>query len=636
MAAADKCQIVFSPSGKRGEVIQGTTVLDAARTLGVDVDSLCGGRGICGRCQVSVTEGELSKHGITSGADSLSAPGEAERHYDQRRGLQPGRRLSCQAALRGNAAIDVPATSQVHRQVVRKPHEARDIAVEPMVHAYFIEVEKPDMRHPSGDVERLIAALQQAWRLGELSIALPAVATAQAALRAGDWQVTAVVRDGREVIAVWPGLHERLLGVAIDVGSTTVAAHLCDLSSGDVLASAGMMNPQIRFGEDLMSRVSYVIENPGSQAELTDAVRDAINELLADVAAQADAAVEEIVELSVVGNPIMLHLVLGLDPTPLGTAPFALAVDQAITVPARELGIRINPGGYAYALPCIAGHVGADAAGVLLAEAPFERDEISLIIDVGTNAELLLGNCEKILAASSPTGPAFEGAQISSGQRAAPGAIERVRIDPDTLEPRYKVIGSDRWSDEDGFADALPTAGVTGICGSGILEVIGELYVAGVVNEAGKIVGDAAKKSSRVRADGRTFTYVLAEGEPGVTIRQADIRAIQLAKAALAAGAQLLMKKLGVERVDRVRLAGAFGTHIDVRYAAILGMIPECPIQQVSSAGNAAGTGARIALLNKSARKLIEQQAREVVKIETAAEAEFQQYFMNALNFRGR
>jgi uncharacterized 2Fe-2S/4Fe-4S cluster protein (DUF4445 family) len=606
-------------------------VLQAARKLGVDVDSVCGGRAICGRCQVTVTEGELSKHGIRSSAASLSVASAGEARYAERRGLAAGRRLSCQATLLADVAIDVPASSQVHRQLVRKPHEAHDIEINPVTHPYYVEVAQPDMCDPRGDLERLREALSRDWQLSGLEMALPALGMLQAALRAGSWSVTVAVRERHEIVAVWPGFRDRLYGVAIDVGSTTIAAHLCDLASGEVLTSAGRMNPQIRFGEDLMSRVSYVMMNPGGDQELTSVVRAAINELVAEVAAGSGIESNEIVELTLVGNPIMMHLVQGLNPIELGTAPFVLASDSSLSVPAREIGLAINPGGYVYVLPCIAGHVGADSAGVLLAEAPYERDEISLIVDVGTNAELLLGNRRRLLAASSPTGPAFEGAQISSGQRAAPGAIERVRIDPDTLEPRYKVIGCERWSDEPGFVSELPASGVTGICGSGIIEAIAELYLAGVIAADGTIVGAAGARSPRVSADGRTFTYTLLDGEPGVRIRQGDVRAIQLAKAALYAGARLLMEKLGVDKIDRIRLAGAFGAHIDSKYAMLLGMIPDCQLEQVSSAGNAAGTGARICLLDGSARDLIEKRTRSVEKIEIAVEPRFQQHFVAAM-----
>ncbi len=631
MSGEKQAMIFFSPSGKRGRFPVGTPVLTAARSLGVDIDSVCGGRALCGRCEVAVAEGELSKHGIVSLATHLSSIGEAESRHRLRRGLADDRRLSCQACVLGDIAIDVPESSQVHRQVVRKPHEAHDIDINPIVRACFVAVAEPDMHDPSGDLERLLKALQQEWQLTALSIALPALQGLQKALRAGKWQITVAVRDDREIIALWPGFRDQLYGVAVDVGSTTIAAHLCDLADGTVIGSAGSMNPQIRFGEDLMSRVSYIMMNPGGEAKLTAAVRTAINELVAAVTKDNELDPADVVEMTLVGNPIMMHLVQGINPVELGTAPFALASDAACNLPARELGLVANPGAWVYTLPCIAGHVGADAAGVLLAEAPYERDEISLVVDVGTNAEMLLGNRDRLLAASSPTGPAFEGAQISGGQRAAPGAIERVRIDPATLEPRYRIIGSDLWSDDPAFAESLPACGVTGICGSGIIEVIAELYLAGVVLHDGTIDSQAAKRSSRVVADGRTFSYVLVTGEPGITIQQNDVRAIQLAKAALYAGARLLMEKLGVDKVDRIRLAGAFGAHIDVRYAMILGLIPDCRLSEVSSAGNAAGTGARIALLDKKSRALVENAARQVEKIETAVEPRFQHHFVGAM-----
>ena len=624
--------IVFSPSGKRGRFPEGTPVLQAARSLGVDIDSVCGGRALCGRCQVTVAEGELSKHGIISRAENLSPTGEAEARHRERRGLAKDRRLSCQATLCGDIAIDVPESSQVHRQVVRKPYEVHDIEINPVTRAYFVEVDKPDMHDPSGDLERLQKAITRDWQIDGLTIAQPVLHQLQTVLRKNDWKVTVAIREESEIIAIWPGFVDRLYGVAIDVGSTTIAAHLCDLASGDVIGSAGCMNPQIRFGEDLMSRVSYIMMNPGGETELISTVRLAINELLADVAEEAELDITDIVELTIAGNPIMLHLVLGLNPVELGTAPFALTTDAAMSMPARDIGLEISSGGYAYSLPCIAGHVGADTAGVLLAEAPFDRDEISLIVDVGTNAEMLLGNRHRLLAASSPTGPAFEGAQISGGQRAAPGAIERVRIDPQTLEPKFQVIGCELWSDDPEFEENLPDSGVTGICGSGIIEAIAELYLAGVINHDGTINGDSANRSSRVIANDRTFSYALFDGDPGVTIQQNDVRAIQLAKAALYAGARLLMEKLGVDKVDRIRLAGAFGAHIDVKYAMVLGMIPDCVLEQVSSAGNAAGTGARIALLDQTSRKQIELQTRNVEKIETAVEERFQHHFVAAMS----
>jgi uncharacterized 2Fe-2S/4Fe-4S cluster protein (DUF4445 family) len=391
------------------------------------------------------------------------------------------------------------------------------------------------------------------------------------------------------------------------------------------------MNPQIRFGEDLMSRVSYAMMNPGGAAQMTAAVRTALGELASEVARAAGVEHDKILEATVVGNPIMHHLLLGIDPVELGGAPFALAVDRALTVTAAEIGVALHPNARVYILPCIAGHVGADTAGMILAERPDLSDDITLLVDVGTNAEIVLGNRERLVACSSPTGPAFEGAQISCGQRAAPGAIERVRIDRETLEPRFKVIGSDLWSDDAGFATETGALGVTGVCGSGIIEVLAELYLAGVINQDGVIDGALAARNPRIVANGRTFAYVLHEGAQRLQITQNDVRAIQLAKAALYAGIRLLMDRLDIEQVDRIRLAGAFGSHIDVKYATILGMIPDCDLARVGSAGNAAGTGARIALLDSRSRSTIEQLVRQVEKIETAIEPLFQAHFVEAM-----
>ncbi len=624
--------VVFTPSGKRGRFAVGTPLLTAARLLGVDIDSVCGGRAICGRCQVLVAEGEFAKHGVRSSAASLTEVSATEKRYGERKGLAAGCRLSCQAKVQGDVVVDVPQNSQVHRQVVRKEAEARDIELYPLVKLHYVEVAEPDMHDPSGDLQRLELALAREWQLKNLECDLTTLQQLQPILRAGDWKVTVAVHDESRIIAVWPGFHETAFGMAVDVGSTTIAAHLCDLVTGEVVTSAGRMNPQIRFGEDLMSRVSYSMMNPGGAAQMTAAVREALSQLAGEVAAAAGVERESIVEATIVGNPIMHHLVLGIDPVELGGAPFALAIDRAVTVTAAEIGVALHPNARVYALPCIAGHVGADTAGVILAERPDLTDEMTLLVDVGTNAEIVLGNRQKLVACSSPTGPAFEGAQISCGQRAAPGAIERVRIDRETLEPRFKVIGSDLWSDDPEFAVATAGTGVTGVCGSGIIEVIAEMYLAGILTQDGVIDGSLAAKSPRVVANGRTFSYVLHHGAQMLSITQNDVRAIQLAKAALMAGIRLLMERLGVEKVDRIRLAGAFGAHIDVMYATVLGMIPDCDLTKVTSAGNAAGTGARIALLDSRSRETIENLVRRVEKIETAIEPRFQEHFVEAMS----
>lgn len=627
----DEVLVVFTPSGRRGRFPTGTTLLDAARSLGVDIDSVCGGRALCGRCQVQPTIGEFAKHGVTSRAENLTPFSETEQRYADENGIADGRRLSCSAQILGDLVIDVPPESQVHRQVVRKRAEVHDIELDAAVRVYYVEVQEPDMHDPAGDLRRLKEALDFEWRLQGLDCDFEVLHGLQRALRDGDWQVTVAVYEDRDIIAVWPGFHDGVFGLAVDVGSTTIAAHLCDLSSGEVVASAGVMNPQIRFGEDLMSRVSYIMMNPGGEVELTETVREALQALATEVSGQAGITTADILDVCVVGNPIMHHLLLGINPIELGGAPFALATDEAVRVRATEIGLHLHPAARVYVLPCIAGHVGADAAGVILSEAPYLRDEMNLIVDVGTNAEIVLGNRQRMLACSSPTGPAFEGAQISCGQRAAPGAVERVRIDAQTLEPRFKVIGCDLWSDEPGFAAGVGPTGITGICGSGIIEVMAEMYLAGIVDTDGSIDGSLSSRSPRIVADGRTFSYVLHDGCVSLRITQNDVRAVQLAKAALYAGVRLLMDRMRVDKVDRVRLAGAFGSHIDVKYAMVLGMVPDCDLAHVTSAGNAAGTGARITLLDKKARVEIEEVVRQVEKVETAVEPRFQEHFVEAM-----
>ncbi len=628
----NEAKIVFTPSGKRGTFALGTSVLDAARSLGVDVDSVCGGRAMCGRCQVNVAEGEFAKHAITSKGEHLSKVGEVETRFaERRRNFKPGRRLSCQATIQGDLVIDVPAESQMHRQVVRKSAEHRDITLDTGVHLYYVEVREADMYEPTGDVQRLLEALESQWDLPDLKCDSRVLPGLQTALRKGKWQVTVAVYKKSRVIAVWSGFKQDAYGIAMDIGSTTIAANLINLTNGDVVATDGIMNPQIRFGEDLMSRVSYVMMNADGAADLTSTVREGVNKLIAGLAKEGGIDVDEIVEVTVAGNPIMHHLFLGLSPVELGTAPFALVTDAALDLSAAELGLEINSGATVYVLPCIAGHVGADAAAMILAEEPYLLGEVSLIVDVGTNAEIVLGNRDGLLACSSPTGPAFEGAQISCGQRAAPGAIERVRIDPGTLVARFSVIGSDIWSDEPGFAEATEAFGVTGICGSGIIEAVAEMYLTGIITEDGVVDGAMSEQSDRVIQEDRTWSFLLHDGVQRIVVTQNDVRQIQLAKGALYAGVKLLLDKAGIESVDRIRLAGAFGSHIDTKYAMVLGLIPDCDLKNVESAGNAAGTGARIALLNVAARREIESVVRKIKKIETAVEPKFQEYFVDAM-----
>lgn len=627
----EEVNILFMPSGLRGLVPTGTTVLQAAQRLGVDLESICGGQGKCRKCQVLPQQGEFSKHGIVSSFDHMTKLSETEIHQIHRNRMQSGRRMACQAQILGDLVIDVPEDSQQHKQHVAKAVTAYDIQVQPPLRLYTVTLPEPDMHSPLSDKRRLQHELIANYDLPTLDCELSQLRLLQKALEKSSRTITVGVYQHQQIIAVWPGQKKVVYGLAIDLGSTTIAAQLCNLDTGEIVATADMMNPQIRFGEDLMSRVSYVMMNEGGELEMTRVVREAFNELARRAAKTAGIVLEEIMDIVVVGNPIMHHLFLGIDPTPLGSAPFTLTTDQTTVLRAIDVDLQLHPETRVCILPCIAGHIGADTAGVILAERPDLAEENVLLVDVGTNAEIVLGNRFRLLAASSPTGPAFEGAQISSGQRAAPGAIERVRIDPETLQPKFKIIGCDCWSDDIDFEIKSAKVKISGICGSGIIEVIAEMFLAGIIDQDGVIGPVEGLNSERVVKDGRTWSYILYEGEKSIRITQNDVRAIQLAKAALHAGVRLLLDHMEIDRVDRIGLAGAFGSHIDVKYAMILGLLPDCDLNNVGSIGNAAGTGARIALLNFPSRLEIGEILLGVEKIETALEPKFQDYFIEAM-----
>ena len=622
-----KHKVIFTPSGKRGEVKEGTYILTASRQLGVDLSTVCGGHGKCTQCKIQLGTGDFPKHQISSDPSHLSTVTSAENYQIGDEALAQGYRLGCQAKIMGDVVIDIPASSQTHEQVIRKAASEIEIDAKPAVQLVTVEVEEAEMHIPSGDLERLQDSIEFETGISNISIEPTVLPQLQKALRKGKWTVTVALYEKLKIIAIWAGEQTQAYGIAVDIGSTTIAGHLCELETGKVLATHGLMNPQIRFGEDVMSRVSYAMMNAGGDKEMTDAVRNSICDLTDALIKEANIERDKLLDAVFVGNPIMHHLFLGIDPVELGGAPFALAIQTSLTLPASNLNLNLAVGAQVYIPPCIAGHVGADAASVALAESPYNNKEITLLIDVGTNAEIILGNKDKLVAASSPTGPAFEGAQIESGQRAAPGAIERVRIDPETLEPRFKIIGSDLWSTDDKF-----DASVTGICGSGIIEAVATMLLAGIIKRDGVIDGNKSEKSSLVIKNGKTWAYQLYKDDnTNIIITQNDVRAIQLAKATLYASIRLLMDKIPVNKIGNIRFAGAFGAHIDPKYAMVLGMIPDCPLEQVKTIGNAAGTGARMALSSVAARREIEREVVKMEKIETAIESSFQEYFINAM-----
>lgn len=628
-------QLVLMPSGRRGRVDAGADLLEAARGLGVEIESICGGRQTCGKCQVIVESGRFAKHGIDSDESHLSAAGHTEREYCQAHGIQ-GRRLACAAQVLGDVLISVPEESQARKQIIAKAATDRVIAIDPAVRQVYVEVAPARIDDPRGDWQRLQAALGEAWKLTDLTIDPEPLHGLQRALRKGRWAVTVTVWQDRVVQRVEPGYVEGIHGLAVDIGTTTVVAHLCDLRTGAVLATESMMNPQVRYGEDLMSRVSYGMSEPQGVERMHRAIVRAVNDLAERATQRVGLTPAAILDAVLVGNTVMHHLLLGIDPVELGGTPFALATSEPVDQRASDLGLDFHPSARVHLLPCIAGHVGADHVAVLLAESPHLQDEQMLVIDVGTNAEMSLGNRQRLLCASSPTGPAFEGAQITHGQRAAPGAIERVRVDPVSLEPQIRVIGHEGWIDSAAPEALGVEARATGICGSGIIEVVAELYLAGVLRPDGRFDESAAERSPRVRFAGRSGEYLLVNAEQSATgapivVTQSDVRAIQLAKAALYAGVKLLMARQGAASVDRIVLAGAFGSYIDPTHAMTLGMIPDCALDRVYAVGNAAGDGARIALLNLGQRAEAARLAHWVQHVQTATDPSFQDEFVGAI-----
>ncbi|MCX6031870.1 MAG: ASKHA domain-containing protein [Chloroflexi bacterium] len=677
-------RVVFQPSGRQGAASAGINLLDAARSLGVEIEAICNGRQTCGKCQIEVEEGLFPKHGIESAADHLTAADSREARYWDKHPHRAGRRLACACEVQGDLMIAVPEESQARKQVIRKAATERAIVVDPAVRLYYVEIAPPTLEHQLGDWDRLAAELQARFGLEHLHLDPILLNSLQATLRAEEWKATVTVWQDREVIRVQPGYHEEIYGLAVDIGTTTIAMHLCDMRTGAVLATASRMNPQVAYGEDLMSRVSYCDNRDDGLATLHGVLIAALNELAIQAAVEADTTADAITDIVLVGNTVMHHILLNIPPRELGQSPFGPAISDAVDIKARELGLQLAPGAQAHVLPVEAGHVGADNVGVMVAEQPDKAPaaEIWLIVDVGTNGEILLGNRERLFSASSPTGPAFEGAQIRHGMRAAPGAIERVRVDAETLDVRIKVIGREEWSDEwanqrisesanqqgnDGGDGAEGRWGggagerrgrgarstqhaarktqsairnpqsailAAGICGSGIIEAVAELFTAGVLTPDGRFAPEV--QSPRLNWQGAKAEFVLAwphetsTGGP-IVITSDDVRAIQLGKAALYSGARLLMERAGVDHVDRVLLAGAFGSYIDPFHAMVIGMIPDCDRTKIATVGNSAGDGARICLLNKNQREEARRLARWVNYIGIALEPRFQDAFVEAL-----
>jgi uncharacterized 2Fe-2S/4Fe-4S cluster protein (DUF4445 family) len=627
----EKFSILFQPSGRRGEVEAGQTLLQAAQELGVPLEAPCGGKNTCGKCKVRV---DRLTPGCGNSPESLLSPFSAEEETFITEGeKKAGYRLACMTRVYGDVLVFIPEESRGVQQVIRK--EAREIAVElnPAIKACYAELPPPTLHEPTADFERLLRVLDQSFGLRNLTIDLQTLRLLPQQLREADWKATAMVWMDREIVDLQPGKVEDYYGAAVDIGTTTVAVYLCNLRTGRVVSAGSMMNPQVAYGEDVMSRITYVMVNPQEGlGRLQEAILNGLNGLLQEAAQAAQISPRAILEMTVVGNTAMHHLFLGIDPHPLGLSPFAPATHHSQNIKARDLGLEIHPAAYVHVLPIEAGFVGADNVGVLISETPYQKDEMTLTIDIGTNGELVLGNREKLLSSSCATGPALEGAHLRFGMRAAPGAIERVRIDPETLEVRYRVIGQEKWSDELNPEEIQ----ARGICGSGIIEVVAEMFRTGVVGKSGRFNGNLS--TPRLRRIEKGFEFVIAWAretamEQDITVSTSDVRAVQLAKGALYSGAKIMMKRLGMNHLDRIVLAGGFGSYVDPERAMILGMFPDCDLKHVVSVGNAAGDGARIALLNRDKREEADRIARDVEYIELSVDPEFSMEFAEAMAF---
>jgi uncharacterized 2Fe-2S/4Fe-4S cluster protein (DUF4445 family) len=614
----NKFQVVFLPSGRRGEVPERETVLEASLELGVGIESVCGGKKSCGKCKVKPILGNLSP--FTEEEGKLIT--ESER--------MEGYRLSCAAQILGNVQIFVPEESRTQEQVVRKEASERSIELKPAITSRFVELSPPSLHDPLGDFDRLQNALSKKYHLPKIRMDYPALQKISHVLRQGQWKATVATWMGQEILDVRPGRADDLYGIAIDVGTTTVAGYLCNLGTGELVSTQSMMNPQVVYGEDVMSRIAYTVTHPDGLEKVHQSIIDALNQLIGAVARRSGLSSEDILELTVVGNTAMHHLVLGIDAQYLAVSPFTPVVHRSLDIKARDLGLKIHPSANVHILPVEAGFVGADNVGVLIAEEPYGQDAMVLIIDIGTNGELVMGNRKRLLSCSCATGPALEGAHIKFGMRAAPGAIEGARIDPDTLEVNFKTIGENTWQSDSKSASAV------GICGSGIIDVVAELFRNKIILQGGRFSEGIPSPRLRISDQGPEFVIAWkVETSIGkdITITQQDIRNVQLTKGALYAGAKLMMKKLGVEKLEKVILAGAFGTYINKEAAMILGMFPDCDLRNVYAVGNAAGDGARIALLNRDKRVEADEIARKVEYVELTIEKDFQKEFIDALSF---
>jgi len=539
--------IIFLPHGRRQKPLKDETIFDAALKAGIEIQSLCGGKGLCGKCKVIIVEGK----------ENISPPTEVEMKYLSREDLHEGFRLACQTRIRseGIVKVEVPPESRLGRQKLLEKGFERKVKLKPAVHKLLLSLKPPTLRDVEPDAERLISELRERTG-GRIELSYEVLTKLPDTLREKSWEITVTLWRGREVISVESGdKRKSLYGVAVDIGTTKLAVYLVDLRSGKIVSTASDMNPQIPFGEDVISRISFVMKDELNLGRLQAKIVEGINNLIVKACRRAGVELSEIYDMTVVGNTAMHHIFLGINPKYVSLSPYTAVVGSSLDVKARTLGININGGAYVHALPVIAGFVGADAVADIIATGINENREKSMLIDIGTNTEIVLCDGENLYACSCASGPAFEGAHITHGIRAVEGAIERVWIDPETLKPMYKTVGNVK---------------PRGICGSAIVDIIAEMLKAGIIKSNGTFNTDAG--TDRLRERNGKIEFVIAPKNETFTgrdivVTQSDIREIQLAKAAIYTGASILLKHVGMNpsEIKKLYMAGAFTSILKVR-----------------------------------------------------------------------
>ena len=643
--------VIFQPSGRRGRVPLGISIVEASRRLGVDIEAPCGEKQVCGKCKIRIEQGSFQKLNIESSFLNAGLWQAGEEKYISAEEKEKGYRMGCVATVEGDLLVFVPEAARAGKQVVSKAPRSLDITVNPAVKQYPVQLVPPSLENPAGDFESVCAALEKEYGLKSLCIDLSVLRNLHDTLISGEWKATVTIWMDQEIIHVQPGSGSGIFGLAIDVGTTTIAAYLCDLTSGQVMDTLSMMNPQVKYGEDVVSRISFHMENPDGLKRMSADLVDGLNSLIRQALSreycpsspngidspEPDQVVriqpEDILDVSIAGNTAMHHILLQLNPEPLGVIPFTPSVHHSLDIKAHELGLQINPAAHIFILPNEAGFVGGDNVGVILAEEPHRQEPIQLIIDIGTNGELVMGNKYRLICASCATGPALEGAQIEFGMRAAPGAIERINIDPETHHVDFKVIGRDPWRSYSKPADMK----TKGICGSGILDAVAQMFLAAIIDKSGAFSKHQFSNRFQIHPETGMKSFVMAWAEEtsigkDIVVTQQDVRQIQLAKASIYTGCKLMMRTLGVESVDSVKIAGAFGAHIDCKLALVLGMFPDCAMDKIVSVGNAAGDGCRMALLNREKRVESDWIADRVQYLELTLEENFQWQLMEAIH----